>query len=189
MRLSLKMTQNKATEEWQVEAPTGGPPSGSRLSALPLAQRPRRPPHLAFLNHPYCACSGMLWRRFASCGLSWSSYRKEQYRIMPLSPEGGIDTTVSKGDDVTLPGTSKKRTRTGCLPCRRRRRKCDGARPGCRNCESWGFSGRLWMRQKTLSVATIFLMMCVLAPGSTVNSRTDKTGRTRGEWRHAMQLQ
>ncbi|RAH63519.1 hypothetical protein BO85DRAFT_495426 [Aspergillus piperis CBS 112811] len=31
-----------------------------------------------------------------------------------------------------------KRTRSGCLKCRRRRRKCDGARPHCRNCQVRG---------------------------------------------------
>ncbi|KAJ5817269.1 hypothetical protein N7447_009502 [Penicillium robsamsonii] len=32
----------------------------------------------------------------------------------------------------------RKRTRTGCIQCRSRRRKCDGARPRCRGCEARG---------------------------------------------------
>ncbi|KAL4767131.1 hypothetical protein BDW60DRAFT_220799 [Aspergillus nidulans var. acristatus] len=36
------------------------------------------------------------------------------------------------------PESLRKRTRTGCLPCRKRRRKCDGARPICRNCQLKG---------------------------------------------------
>ncbi|KAL4879945.1 hypothetical protein BJY04DRAFT_208417 [Aspergillus karnatakaensis] len=33
---------------------------------------------------------------------------------------------------------SMKRTRSGCLPCRNRRRKCDGVRPRCKNCDLRG---------------------------------------------------
>ncbi|PYI09800.1 hypothetical protein BO78DRAFT_22869 [Aspergillus sclerotiicarbonarius CBS 121057] len=62
---------------------------------------------------------------------------------MPLSSHdatvtSGLDATVSRADDATQAGTVTKRTRTGCLPCRRRRRKCDGTHPKCRNCESRG---------------------------------------------------
>ncbi|KAE8365446.1 hypothetical protein BDV27DRAFT_171612 [Aspergillus caelatus] len=35
-----------------------------------------------------------------------------------------------------------KRTRSGCLKCRSRRRKCDGARPQCRNCQTRGTTCR-----------------------------------------------
>ncbi|KAB8247376.1 hypothetical protein BDV35DRAFT_379924 [Aspergillus flavus] len=35
-----------------------------------------------------------------------------------------------------------KRTRSGCLKCRSRRRKCDGARPQCRNCQARGTTCR-----------------------------------------------
>ncbi|KAL5352800.1 hypothetical protein ACLOAV_002748 [Pseudogymnoascus australis] len=36
----------------------------------------------------------------------------------------------------------KQRVRTGCLTCRRRRRKCDEQKPRCENCEAKGFSCR-----------------------------------------------
>ncbi|KAJ5766181.1 uncharacterized protein N7511_003797 [Penicillium nucicola] len=35
---------------------------------------------------------------------------------------------------------AKQRVRTGCLTCRRRRRKCDEQKPRCANCEVKGFS-------------------------------------------------
>ncbi|KAI9929559.1 hypothetical protein ASPWEDRAFT_172784 [Aspergillus wentii DTO 134E9] len=35
---------------------------------------------------------------------------------------------------------AKTRTRSGCLRCRSRRRKCDGTHPRCRNCESRGYT-------------------------------------------------
>ncbi|KAK6832795.1 hypothetical protein RU639_004023 [Aspergillus parasiticus] len=35
-----------------------------------------------------------------------------------------------------------RRTRSGCLKCRSRRRKCDGARPQCRNCQVRGTTCR-----------------------------------------------
>lgn len=31
------------------------------------------------------------------------------------------------------------RSRTGCFTCRRRKKKCDEAKPGCNNCERGGF--------------------------------------------------
>ncbi|KAF2019572.1 hypothetical protein BU24DRAFT_439648 [Aaosphaeria arxii CBS 175.79] len=37
-----------------------------------------------------------------------------------------------------VPIASRTRSRSGCLICRRRRRKCDGAQPRCRNCEARG---------------------------------------------------
>ncbi|KAH8700465.1 hypothetical protein BGW36DRAFT_425289 [Talaromyces proteolyticus] len=39
---------------------------------------------------------------------------------------------------TTQPG--KQRVRTGCLTCRRRRRKCDEQKPCCANCETKGFT-------------------------------------------------
>ncbi|KFZ25282.1 hypothetical protein V502_00242 [Pseudogymnoascus sp. VKM F-4520 (FW-2644)] len=36
----------------------------------------------------------------------------------------------------------KQRVRTGCLTCRRRRRKCDEQKPRCENCEAKGFTCR-----------------------------------------------
>ncbi|KFY03134.1 hypothetical protein V490_00281 [Pseudogymnoascus sp. VKM F-3557] len=36
----------------------------------------------------------------------------------------------------------KQRVRTGCLTCRKRRRKCDEQKPRCENCEAKGFSCR-----------------------------------------------
>ncbi|KAJ6103439.1 hypothetical protein N7486_005866 [Penicillium sp. IBT 16267x] len=36
--------------------------------------------------------------------------------------------------------TDKQRVRTGCLTCRKRRRKCDEQKPRCANCEVKGFT-------------------------------------------------
>lgn len=41
----------------------------------------------------------------------------------------------SLGSDVyALANVPKKRVRTGCLSCRRRKKKCDETKPKCRNC-------------------------------------------------------
>ncbi|PQE08086.1 c6 transcription factor protein [Rutstroemia sp. NJR-2017a BVV2] len=47
---------------------------------------------------------------------------------------------MSGDDTVSSPqqSTRKTRTRTGCLNCRRRRRKCDEQRPECLNCRQRG---------------------------------------------------
>ncbi|KAI0132752.1 hypothetical protein BJ170DRAFT_700503 [Xylariales sp. AK1849] len=44
--------------------------------------------------------------------------------------------TRDKGDDDQAPkkASARKRTKTGCLTCRKRRIKCDEARPTCANC-------------------------------------------------------
>ncbi|KAL8298386.1 hypothetical protein RB600_003080 [Gaeumannomyces tritici] len=44
------------------------------------------------------------------------------------------DDEGSKGDDGSKKGPIKKRTKTGCMTCRRRRIKCDEAKPTCNNC-------------------------------------------------------
>ncbi|KAJ5646455.1 hypothetical protein N7490_002827 [Penicillium lividum] len=64
--------------------------------------------------------------------------------IIPSSPLLSIDT--EKGNSPLAPemahGTKlaerKKRTRTGCLNCSRRRRKCDEAKPTCTGCKRRG---------------------------------------------------
>ncbi|TGZ80137.1 hypothetical protein EX30DRAFT_61584 [Ascodesmis nigricans] len=38
------------------------------------------------------------------------------------------------GPPKPLPKTSRARTKTGCLTCRKRKKKCDEAKPGCENC-------------------------------------------------------
>ncbi|KAH9845140.1 C6 zinc finger protein domain-containing protein [Teratosphaeria destructans] len=38
--------------------------------------------------------------------------------------------------DTKLPSVGKKRTRTGCLNCRRKRRKCDETKPRCEGCQA-----------------------------------------------------
>ncbi|KAH7390019.1 hypothetical protein BKA66DRAFT_489547 [Pyrenochaeta sp. MPI-SDFR-AT-0127] len=42
------------------------------------------------------------------------------------------------GDVEVVPKASRTRSRTGCLCCRRRKRKCDGAQPQCWNCRTRG---------------------------------------------------
>ncbi|KAI9842055.1 MAG: hypothetical protein M1838_003280 [Thelocarpon superellum] len=49
--------------------------------------------------------------------------------------EGDADGDVSQGGPTELnPKPSRKRTKTGCLTCRRRRIKCGEERPICNNC-------------------------------------------------------
>ncbi|KAK1585498.1 fungal-specific transcription factor domain-containing protein [Colletotrichum navitas] len=62
----------------------------------------------------------------------------------PLPPPGdGDDGDDGDGDDGRRPGDSEQpppakkkrtRTRTGCLNCRRKKRKCDEGRPACGGC-------------------------------------------------------
>ncbi|KAJ9491396.1 hypothetical protein VN97_g1851 [Penicillium thymicola] len=51
----------------------------------------------------------------------------------------------------------RKRTRTGCIQCRSRRRKCDGARPRCRSCEVRGQVCRWGLRASFHPSRTISL--------------------------------
>ncbi|KAH7112013.1 putative Zn(II)2Cys6 transcription factor [Dactylonectria macrodidyma] len=47
--------------------------------------------------------------------------------MVPQTPSGGASRQATR-----------TRTRSGCLPCRNRRRKCDETRPRCRNCDAYG---------------------------------------------------
>ncbi|PIA92978.1 hypothetical protein CB0940_04344 [Cercospora beticola] len=49
------------------------------------------------------------------------------------SPRGPGRRLAGPGRQV---GESRKRTRTGCLNCRRKRRKCDEAKPTCEGCQA-----------------------------------------------------
>ena len=42
-------------------------------------------------------------------------------------------------DELTLQSNFANRTKTGCLTCRERKKKCDEAKPTCNNCERGGF--------------------------------------------------
>ncbi|PLB54779.1 hypothetical protein P170DRAFT_452432 [Aspergillus steynii IBT 23096] len=52
----------------------------------------------------------------------------------PAAPEPSSNTTAN----ANRPGQPRKRTRTGCLNCSRRRRKCDEAKPTCTGCKRRG---------------------------------------------------
>lgn len=43
---------------------------------------------------------------------------------------------VAKKDDVKLASNGRKRTRSGCQNCRRKRRKCDETKPRCQGCQN-----------------------------------------------------
>ncbi|KAF2774504.1 C6 transcription factor [Teratosphaeria nubilosa] len=49
---------------------------------------------------------------------------------------GENQDTTAKLVDSKLPSVGKKRTRTGCLNCRRKRRKCDETKPRCEGCQA-----------------------------------------------------
>ncbi|PSK37509.1 hypothetical protein B9Z65_2251 [Elsinoe australis] len=48
--------------------------------------------------------------------------------LYPIPPQNGADTRPVKRE-------IKRRTKTGCLTCRKRRIKCDEGHPSCRNCQ------------------------------------------------------
>lgn len=65
------------------------------------------------------------------------------------SPAEGADT--SKAEAALKAKLSRKRTKTGCLTCRKRRIKCDEQRPVCKNCikskrHCDGYSQRIMFR-------------------------------------------
>ncbi|KAI7602236.1 hypothetical protein KC319_g22330, partial [Hortaea werneckii] len=41
-----------------------------------------------------------------------------------------------RGSMTKLAAAGKKRTRTGCLNCRKKRRKCDETKPRCQGCQN-----------------------------------------------------
>ncbi|KAL2159848.1 hypothetical protein VTH06DRAFT_1981 [Thermothelomyces fergusii] len=74
----------------------------------------------------------------------------------PLEPEHApSSTSPNREDQPTQPpkkATTRKRTKTGCLTCRRRRIKCDEGKPTCNNCikskrNCEGYSQRLTFKE------------------------------------------
>ncbi|KAF3386672.1 hypothetical protein F1880_000719 [Penicillium rolfsii] len=66
-------------------------------------------------------------------------------RTILKSPGAGIDDGLCNSQTLPQPNVQvaepverKKRTRTGCLNCSRRRRKCDEAKPTCTGCKRRG---------------------------------------------------
>ncbi|KAJ6053341.1 uncharacterized protein N7446_009353 [Penicillium canescens] len=73
----------------------------------------------------------------------------------------------------------RKRTRTGCIQCRSRRRKCDGARPRCRGCEVRGQVCRWGLKASFHPSRAISLSRCEAA-----SLREVEEGRGRSSSRH-----
>ncbi|KAH6677279.1 fungal-specific transcription factor domain-containing protein [Halenospora varia] len=66
--------------------------------------------------------------------------------IVPKSPESGTNTTATKRPrgrprkhpkptPESTAKVAKGRSKTGCITCRKRKKKCDEAKPGCMNCK------------------------------------------------------
>ncbi|KAH9241423.1 hypothetical protein K456DRAFT_619546 [Colletotrichum gloeosporioides 23] len=76
-----------------------------------------------------------------------SSSHRISYACLTAVYRGFAMADDAAGVSTPYGGTYKRplrtRTRSGCLPCRSRKRKCDGARPRCRNCEFRG-DGCAW---------------------------------------------
>lgn len=70
----------------------------------------------------------------------------------PLPPKHGADTSAAEA--ALNAKLSRKRTKTGCLTCRKRRIKCGEERPTCRNCHKSkrhceGYSQRVVFKHPT----------------------------------------
>ena len=107
------------------------PPGSNNLLVLPYPQHPN-----SILAIPYGMSpnqSQLYWGQvpvpvpFHSAMPSMMPLTASPYT---LSPEPRVLTDVSSPGRVV-----KRRTRTGCLTCRKRRIKCDERKPTCNNCE------------------------------------------------------
>ncbi|KAL4959555.1 Zn(II)2Cys6 transcription factor [Aspergillus stella-maris] len=67
---------------------------------------------------------------------------------------------------------TRRRTRLGCLPCRTRRRKCDGARPHCQNCISRGGTCHL-SRQEIANLQAVETRRKSQIPHMIINETND----------------
>ncbi|OJJ57336.1 hypothetical protein ASPSYDRAFT_58899 [Aspergillus sydowii CBS 593.65] len=84
--------------------------------------------------------------------------------------------TSHAGDPV-----HRKRTRSGCLPCRSRRRKCDGALPRCRNCEQRGCSCQWGLKASFHPSRSLRLSSCEIVALAVIEKRrVQKSRQPRG---------
>jgi hypothetical protein len=93
-----------------------------------------------------------LSKREAECFWSLQSFLFLDSRAIPPLRHTTMSTRrqyhskgLSGGDSFEMPAkvptpAEKQRVRTGCLTCRKRRRKCDERKPQCENCEAKGMS-------------------------------------------------
>ncbi|CEP22856.1 unnamed protein product [Cyberlindnera jadinii] len=104
-------------------------PQQSTFQEIQYVQQPRTqstPPHLpvyAQLSTP------VLYVTSQGAPMLPDYYHQQMY-------QAAVPPSVNVQDLNMRPKRAiKRRTRTGCLTCRRRRIKCDERKPGCRNCE------------------------------------------------------
>lgn len=103
-----------------------------------------------------------------------SGERESEYRA-PLDNKRGRDEvqtrTVPTEEVESSPEKSRKRTKTGCLTCRKRRIKCDEARPTCGSCVKSkrvceGYNERLLFKTSTSDWPAFPSMMAPSLPGA-----------------------
>ncbi|KAL2443840.1 hypothetical protein ABEF95_013578 [Exophiala dermatitidis] len=75
--------------------------------------------------------------------------------------ESSNNADGDRASDAAKKSAAKRRTKTGCLTCRKRRIKCDEGKPSCRNCikskrECAGYVQPLVYKQQTQSDAAAF---------------------------------
>ncbi|KAK6351827.1 Maltose acetyltransferase [Orbilia javanica] len=83
--------------------------------------------------------------------------------IRSYNPNMSPNMTTINGNGPTTPGqpeTKRKRifsnrTKTGCITCRRRKKKCDEGKPHCNNCKRGGFTCGGYAAPINTSFATI----------------------------------
>jgi hypothetical protein len=109
-----------------------------------------------------------------------------------------IDAQPAKGDDLTsslrlsmvrdvpveeVPQFRRKRVKTGCMTCRRRKKKCNEAKPACAGCRRNGLSCE-WptfierVECKSSSVIQAFEGSKILHSERSVSRSTPQSGRT-----------
>ncbi|KXT12058.1 hypothetical protein AC579_4695, partial [Pseudocercospora musae] len=96
----------------------------------------------AALLAPEAALCGEIWNlglfQTSSCSCATSSAMAFTRIEDVINKSEDTDTTKSSSreTDGRLATIGKKRTRTGCLNCRRKRRKCDEVKPTCEACQA-----------------------------------------------------
>ncbi|KAG8625978.1 hypothetical protein KVT40_006379 [Elsinoe batatas] len=107
-----------------LQAHTAPPQPGVNGGPIPPPQHQHQPPMYANGHPPPPPASQYIPN--GTNGVNGTS--NGHHRVLyPIPPQNGTDTRTTKRE-------IKRRTKTGCLTCRKRRIKCDEGHPACRNC-------------------------------------------------------
>ncbi|PNS19850.1 Multidrug resistance regulator 1 [Sphaceloma murrayae] len=126
-------------EQIQQQQPVSNPPQHYAPPPPPPQYHPHATANGTHVAHQqplhsapagYLASNGQAPGQYSQNGPNGSALPANGHHraLYPIAPQNGVEIRAGKRE-------IKRRTKTGCLTCRKRRIKCDEGHPSCRNCQ------------------------------------------------------